>query len=329
MERDSYFDSLKWVLIVLVIYGHMISNNYYPGGSFSRAIYNTLYTFNMPLFVFLSGRFSQMTDRKRYRTGILRLLETYLLFQLFHSIYWFFQGREFSLMCLIDWVIRPEYIMWYLMSLIFWRLLVYYMGNNILQRHPKAVIVLSFVACIATGLFRHHQPLALQPTLVFMPFFLLGYYSVRIDLKQRVKKVPLWLAIVVVAVVFAVCYFLLNRNLRVLLGNFMYRTPKDVVFRLVYLVVSLLMSVAVMRIVPESKVLAKWGRRTLFIYMWHPFTIFLIYNTLPPSVRCGDVWPVVYTVVVAALLTWLSRFDILNQLLNPVTYVVSRINKQN
>lgn len=324
MERDSYYDSLKWVLVVLVLYGHMISNNFNVGGSVGRAVYNTLYLFHMPLFVFMSGRFSQLKDRRKYRMGILRLLETYLLFQLLNVLYLFIQNGDFSLTKLL---FEPVYVMWYLMSLVIWRLMVYFLGDNVMRRYPVAMIVASYVVCLATGLFRHHQPLALQPTLVFMPFFLLGYYSAGIDVKQKVKRVPLWLAIVVVVAVFAVFYFLLNRNLRVLWGSFMYRTPKDVAFRVVYMVMSIVMSVAVMRLVPDSKRMAAWGSRTMFIYLWHPFVIFFICNVLPSSVRAADVWPVVYTALTAALLTWLARFKILNDLLNPVTYVVSKLKK--
>lgn len=324
MERDSYFDSLKWVLIVLVIYGHMISNNYYPGGSFSRAMYNTLFLFHMPLFVFLSGRFSQMNDRKKYRKSIVRLLETYVVFQVLNTIYIMTQGIDFSLS---EFLLKPVYVMWYLISLISWRLMVYFMGDNVMRRYPKAVIALSFIVCLSAGLFRCEQPLSLQPTMVFMPFFLLGYYSVKVDLKQMIQKVPLWVAIVVVLGVFAVCYFLLNRSMRVLLASFVFRTPKDVVFRVVYMVVSLVMCMAVMRCWPGGKTTARWGRRTLFIYLWHPFVMFFICNVLPTSVRRADVWPVVYAAFSAALLTWLSRYEILNRLLNPVTYLISKIKK--
>ena len=324
MKRDSYYDSLKWALLVLVIFGHMISNNYNPGGSFSRAMYNTMKLINMPIFVFLSGRFSQLKDKSRYRMGILRVLETYFLFQVLHMIYQFILYGDFSLTTLL---FEPIYVMWYLMSLVIWRLIVYFMGDNVMRRYPKAVVALSFVVCLAAGLFKHELPSALQPTMVFMPFFMLGYYSIGIDVKQKVKKVPLWLAIVVVVAVFAVFYFLLNRNLRVLLASFVYRTPKDVVFRVVYMVMSIVMSVAVMRLVPDSKRMAAWGRRTMFIYLWHPFVIFFICNVLPPSIRTADVWPIVYTALTAALLTWLARFKILNDLLNPVTYVVSMLKK--
>ena len=324
MERDSYFDSLKWGLIVLVIYGHMISHNYYPGGSFGRAMYNTLYLFHMPQFVFLSGRFSQLNDRKRYRKGILRLLESYFVFQVLHTLYNVMQGYGFSLSAFL---LQPAYAMWYLLSLISWRLMVYFMGDNVMRRYPKAVVALSFVFCLAAGLFNPELPLALNPTMVFMPFFLFGYYSVKVDLKQMVRKVPLWLAIFIVVAVFAVCYFMLNRNMRVLFASFAFRTPKDVAIRVAYMVVSMVMCVAVMRCWPGGKTMARWGRNTLFMYLWHPFVMFLICNVLPMSVRSADGWPVVYAAFSVALLTWLSQYEILNQLLNPISYVMSKFKK--
>ena len=152
MERDSYFDSLKWGLIVLVIYGHMISHNYYPGGSFGRAMYNTLYLFHMPLFVFLSGRFSQLNDRKRYRKGILRLLESSFVFQVLHTLYNVMQGYGFSLSAFL---LQPAYAMWYLLSLFSWRMMVYFMGDNVMHRYPKAVVAL-FAYLERTSFYQYH-----------------------------------------------------------------------------------------------------------------------------------------------------------------------------
>lgn len=57
MKRDLYWDSLKAILIILVVYGHMISP-YAPDGSFNRAMCSFIYTFHMPLFIFISGRSS-------------------------------------------------------------------------------------------------------------------------------------------------------------------------------------------------------------------------------------------------------------------------------
>ena len=61
MKRDLYWDSLKFVLIFLVVYGHTIET-YSPDGSINRAIYNLIYVFHMPLFIFISGYFSKKYD---------------------------------------------------------------------------------------------------------------------------------------------------------------------------------------------------------------------------------------------------------------------------
>jgi len=319
MERDSYFDTLKWVLIVLVVYGHMISHCYYVGGTFSLAMYNTIYSFHMPLFVFLSGRYSQMSDRKKYLSGILRLLQPYLLFQLLHMLYQMHQGGDFSVVQLLFW---PIYIMWYLMSLILWRTIVYFAGGNFMARYPKAVIALSFVIAMVVGWIKIELPLSIRPTLSFLPFFILGYYSVKIDLKQRVRKVPLWAAVAVVLAVFACFYFLLNRNMRVVFASFVYRTPLDVALRAAYLFVAMVMSVAVMRIVPGGKRMAQWGRRTLFTYLWHPFVMFFILWL--PVPKASDLWPVLYSAISVALLTWLSCYEFPNRLLTPITSWLKR-----
>ena len=57
--RDSYWDCLKFYLIFLVVLGHTLelSNN---EGTVNRAVYNCIYLFHMPLFVFISGRFSHI-----------------------------------------------------------------------------------------------------------------------------------------------------------------------------------------------------------------------------------------------------------------------------
>lgn len=60
--RDTYWDSLKFVLIFLVVLGHMIEP-YITSSKVILAVYNFIYLFHMPLFVFVSGRFSVMKER--------------------------------------------------------------------------------------------------------------------------------------------------------------------------------------------------------------------------------------------------------------------------
>lgn len=52
LERDYRIDGIKWLLIVLVTFGHVIE----PALSnpIANKLYSIIYIFHMPLFVFIS-----------------------------------------------------------------------------------------------------------------------------------------------------------------------------------------------------------------------------------------------------------------------------------
>lgn len=58
-ERDVSFDFMKGILIVLVVLGHAISLMYGPDNPdlWYQPCFNVIYTFHMPLFIFVSGMF--------------------------------------------------------------------------------------------------------------------------------------------------------------------------------------------------------------------------------------------------------------------------------
>ena len=71
--------------------------------------------------------------------------------------------------------------------------------------------------------------------------------------------------------------------------------------------------------------LARWGRLTLFIYLYHTFAI----NVLDTLVACGylpqnEVLLIAYAVLITLGLVLLSRVKALNVLMNPVSTLVGR-----
>lgn len=78
--RDTYWDELKFVLICLVVLGHIIR---FSNGGLQGALHNYIYIFHMPLFIFCSGRYSHVNDKKKYLYRQMRILETYILFSIF------------------------------------------------------------------------------------------------------------------------------------------------------------------------------------------------------------------------------------------------------
>ena len=77
LERDYRIDGIKWLLIVLVTFGHVIE----PALSnpIANKLYSIIYIFHMPLFVFISGYYANVKDKEKLISKGIMLLETFLV----------------------------------------------------------------------------------------------------------------------------------------------------------------------------------------------------------------------------------------------------------
>lgn len=107
--RDARFDALKGLLILLVVYGHFFTHDA-THGVISESLANFIYSFHMPLFVFISGYFSH---NRRFGSSIIKLIETYAVFQLIKGLW-----LHYSIKWLL---VMPGPMLWYLFALIIWR----------------------------------------------------------------------------------------------------------------------------------------------------------------------------------------------------------------
>ncbi len=62
-KRDSFFDNAKFILIVLVVFGHMIET-FIEDNVTVYAIYKVIYSFHMPAFILVSGFFTKGIYKK-------------------------------------------------------------------------------------------------------------------------------------------------------------------------------------------------------------------------------------------------------------------------
>lgn len=222
MKRDEYWDSLKFVLIFLVVLGHCIGS-YMPVGGFNRALYNSIYTFHMPMFIFVSGMFSQIKDRNKYKLGILRIMETYIVFQLIRAVTPMLLTSDITLRSIASVIVGPRYTLWYLLSLIFWRLMVYFTPEKVIRNYPIWIILICIFISLFGGFIPVGSEFSLQRTMTFLPFFFMGYYAKDIELKKHIAKIPSLLAFAVLLSVFLMYFFILNKSLSfVLMGKATY-----------------------------------------------------------------------------------------------------------
>lgn len=172
-ERDHRIDSIKGFLILLVVLGHMLEQHISMPSNL--AVYLLIYSFHMPLFVMISGYVFKPSQsfNKLWRSSLL-LFETFIVFQLiFCFLIWRDNGySNFDLMNLI----RPQKILWYLVSLIIWRIATFMIFKVTNPSGRNQLLVLTWAVTIAlfAGFVPFGNEFAFQRTMVFFPLFLTG-----------------------------------------------------------------------------------------------------------------------------------------------------------
>ncbi len=323
MKRDTFWDSLKFVLIFFVIYGHMIET-YAPDNSFNRAMYNFIYTFHMPFFMYISGLFSQINDRAKYRRGILMILETFIVFQLIRCIKPILIGGSFHL----DYhILYPKGTLWYLAYLPVYRIFIYLMPKHCLDSHPRAIIISSIALALLWGFIPTGS---FEKLLSFFPYFMLGYYSCRINIKETIKKIPLIVSLLGITIIFITIYLTINFNIGYIIyyeTSYYWTDPVIApeilcLSRIIAYILAIIISVFIMRIVLYKNVFPQYGSKTLFIYMYHTFIVLALRSLIAKGYLPQDeIILLFYTIAILIGLILLSKVSFFTFLMNPITYI--------
>jgi fucose 4-O-acetylase-like acetyltransferase len=161
--RERHIDALKGAGILLVVFGHLIEQ---PSAHsvLLQALYIGIYSFHMPLFVFLSGIFARETLKGRdYQKIAWTLFFPLVVFQFIYL----------GVGQLTDWYsyspFTPYWLLWFIASLIGWRLLLPLFAS-------PAGLAVAMLAAIFVG-FDDGVGYALSAarTIYFLPFFVLGH----------------------------------------------------------------------------------------------------------------------------------------------------------
>ena len=167
VTRDEALDGLKFILIAFVIIGHAIEPSRYIN-NVSGIIYSVIYSFHMPLFVMLSGYFSKSLNLQKINSQTWLLLETYFIMAV---VIGFMMGYGYRIM------VRPSISCWYLLSLIFWRYLLYLCIVK-LKMNKRRFLFFSFMIALLSfclPVARYYEVLSLMRTSQFFLFFVVGY----------------------------------------------------------------------------------------------------------------------------------------------------------
>ena len=115
-NRSSYWDNIKGLLMLLVVFAHILFELQDTSGTINSTV-DYIYMFHMPAFVFISGYFGK-SERSHSFESIIKLV---FLFFIFNSIMGFLYG--------FGSILHPMYSYWYLIALIVWRMTAHHIAK--------------------------------------------------------------------------------------------------------------------------------------------------------------------------------------------------------
>lgn len=276
-KRIALWDNLKFLLIIFVVIGHY-TQQFRADNETLQRIYVFIYSFHMPIFIFVTGLFSKKAvDEKNIKKTLPYLTcffaTTLILFITKALLGWAPVFELFS----------PSGISWYLMSMFF----MFLITMLIKDYKPQYIFVLSLIIGVMCGFVQTKNPdfFTWMRTLTFYPFFCLGYISDR----EKIEKATNKISIKITAVIFFVSIYLLiyfypkqaNKISRLNtarhtfseLGRF---APYGWELRLLTYAISFAAIFLLISLIPRKRIkgFTSLGERTLGIYMFHYVIIY-------------------------------------------------------
>ena len=275
-NRNFMFDNLKCLLIFLVVYGHFIENfqSIYASES-TRVAWQFIYLFHMPGFVFVSGYFARKGDGKIFEKVLLNQMVPLFFFQLVFEVYHWILFHEFSGKTLD---LAPYWILWYLLSLAFWRI-----SFQVLCK-VRFLFVLSVVFALVAGMVSSiGYPLSISRTFVLFPFFVLGNIFKEKGIVEKIKSgrlFPVYAVLSVLVFAGALVYVSeMKLHYGLYLNSYSYKALKmtweeGMLYRFINLAWGFLCIVSLLVLTPQKRFFAsEIGKNSMIPYIMQFFLL--------------------------------------------------------
>ncbi len=268
-NRSNYWDNIKGILILLVVFGHVLLEQSADGGT-AKTVLLCIYMFHMPAFVFVSGYFGK-SERSHSFEAIMKLLFLYFVC---NSLMGFWKGFDTPMM------LTPLYSFWYLLAMIAWRVSAHRIAK------VKEIRVILFAIAVFIGFYPGiDNTLAMARILAFYPFYMAGY---RME-SEKIEKFRggSWKKRILMAIgALALAGFGTWASMRFLVVNMntcqmhSYNERIEAFSRIVTFVVAAMVIVAFCCLSVEKKIplLTMFGRNSLWIFILHRPVTMLVSN---------------------------------------------------
>jgi fucose 4-O-acetylase-like acetyltransferase len=322
MDRNLYLDNLKAILIFLVVLGHFAHLN--REIQIFGVINNIIYSFHMPLFIFVSGYLSKKVVRQR-KEEITQILYAYLVFVILYLIFKNLTSLGWSSYYIFNTIDQN----WYLLGILFWRLFLPYF--RFFQKNVS--IIAAVIIALSIGFYKDFDSfLALYRVTYFMPFFLLGNYCNDIDLlvNKYVRFRYLFCTVLFMSFIIIFSLTLLGRDFNFAIG-YAYTPAKGYyslssqeiflrfVLRTIGFISTTIISFCFLFVIPTGRTLfTHYGRSTLNVYLLHMFFVWPVvwlFKELNPNVLVMLFTSIIMSIIITIFLST----EYVNKIMAPLT----------
>lgn len=280
----KYINVLKGSLIILVVIGHFgqsLANIFPHGIAFvGRGLMLFIYSFHMPLFLFVSGYLSSNIEKRR-KKAFIDLFIPYLLFQLFVGVCILLLNGSTEVFSNI---FVPQMGAWYLMALYIFRLVM-----PDLERIRFILIIAVLLNLLSFTFSGIGKEFAMTRVLGFFIYFYLGFITKKANVINKVcfvlnRAVSMIVIIgfATISIIFAFYIDIYSEWISIFTRDIMknYNIGKGVTVNLAALIFSLIIGFVFLNAVPKSnKVLERIGEDTMPLYLSH-LVIFMAFTSL-------------------------------------------------
>lgn len=289
-KRNITYDYLRGFAMLFIVFGHLY---FYSKRSEGSLAFNVCATIELPVFMYISGLLAHVSvDRYGFRkliwTKVIRLLfpflSFYIIWGLLDSYYWLqFLLKEhkhgywfvlvlFELMVTLSFVKKCS--IQFKIKTIYVNIVVYAIASLVFSMIPKGGLI-DHLFCVK--LYWH-----------FYPFFMMGYYSYRLERFLQLKYAPVYLSLYL----FVLFYF----------EDILWKVSINMVCNLFSLL--FLVSLFSTSFKPLKNVFATVGVNSLQVYLLHFFLLFPLVKVLPVVENRWLEFP--YYVLIASVLIFVT-----------------------
>lgn len=322
IERDSYLDNIKILLLLLVAFAHNLIP-FKDEGIGIEIVIKTIYCFHMPLFTFVTGYLVRKSKRNVW-SYIKKLLLPYLIFQLCYvllgTLMIYIGVIDYSSNTMTRSMIEPSSPLYFLVCMICWRLFCEIFKNiqaikgEGLNLHKIIVGILLILFAILISIDPYANTMIL-PIFSLLPFYYLGYIADWRKLEEQVNRIPWWMIAIILSLYIGACCVVPYEIIlfRMNIWSMDIAAVPALLMKIMYYFIAFLGSVIVIKITTGKfiKHVTEKSANGMIIYIGSsfisPYLYILLYNKVP-ILSSGSfinfLGIIIFTLVSIEVLSW-------------------------